>query len=483
MRLTAGRVGNAAIMVILAIVTGIVLGVTTGCGAPRPPAVVEPSVSPFRDAPSGVVAITDATVVTMTGAVLPHHTVVVRGDRIVALGPSAGQEVPIAATVIDGSGKWLMPALADMHVHLWNKDDLTLFIAAGVTTVRNMSGEPRHLTWRSEIAAGQWIGPTIVTAGRIIDGDPPVWPGSAVLDSAGDAEQLVATQKAAGFDFLEPYTGLSFEAYQALAAAAKRDGMALEGHVPLAVGLPAALAAGQRSIEHLESWLFAMLPEHVDLTRQRGTPEALRMALSQFDPTRLPGLIAKAVAAGAWICPTLTAGDRIGGLDDLAALRQRTRWLDLMAPATLERWDQDPRVSHYDFHDYGTVRAEGRLDAEIVAALAAAHAPLLVGTDTGDPYVVPGASLHDEIELLVAAGIPRPSVLQAATTDAARFLGAEHAGVVEVGARADLLVVSVDPMVAALPLVPDGVVVRGRWLARDRLEAALADIKRRNAGH
>jgi hypothetical protein len=460
----------------------ITLVVAASCGAPKVPAVAEPSVSPFTDAPAGVIAITDATVVTMASGVLEHYTVVVRGDQIAALGPSAELAAPAGATVVDGTGKWLMPGLADMHVHVWNKDELTLFLAAGVTTVRNMFGERRHLAWRSQIAAGEWIGPTIVTAGPIIDGDPPVWPASAVLDDPSDADKLVAEQKAAGYDFLKPYARLSFEAYQALAAAAKRHGMALEGYVPFAVGLPAALAAGQRSIEHLDGWLYAMVPEHVDLPRLRGTPEAMRVALSQFDPSRLPGLIAKAVAARAWICPTLTVGDRIGALDDLAALRQRTAWLDLIAPAVSERWEQDPRFGRYDFRDYATVRAAARLYAEIVAALAAANAPLLVGTDTGNPFVIPGAALHDEIELMVAAGVPRPRVLRAATVDAARFLGSSHeAGVVKVGARADLLLVSVDPLTTALPLLPDGVMVRGRWLSHDRLEAALADIKRRNA--
>jgi hypothetical protein len=461
------------------------VAVATGCGAPKAPVVAEPSVSPFTDAPSGGFAITGATVVTMAGGVLANHTVVVTGDRITALGPSAEVAVPAGATVIDGAGKWVMPGLADMHVHLWNKDDLTLFLAAGVTTVRNMFGAPRHLTWRSQIAAGQWIGPTIVTAGPIIDGDPPVWPGSAVLDDPADADKLVAEQKAAGYDFVKPYSGLSFEAYQALVAAAKHHDMPLEGHVPFAVGLSAAIAAGQRSIEHLDSWLYAMLPEHVDLSRLRGTnEEAKRTALSQFDPSRLPALIGQAVAAHTWICPTLTVGERTGALDDLPALRQRTTWLDLMPPAMSERWEQDPRVARYDFRDYGTLRAAAKLDAEIVGALAQANAQLLVGTDAGSPFVIPGASLHDEIELLVAAGFPRPRALRAATADAAKFLGAPHeAGVIEVGARADLLLLPVDPLTAALPLIPDGVMVRGRWLPRDRLEAALADIKRRNAGH
>jgi imidazolonepropionase-like amidohydrolase len=460
------------------------VAVVTSCGAPKAPVIAEPSVSPFTEAPPGAFAITGALVVTMAGGVLANHTVVVEGDRIAALGPTGQVELPAGATVIDGAGKWVMPGLADMHVHLGNKDELTLYLAAGITTVRNMFGGPRHLTWRSQIAAGAWIGPTIVTAGPIIDGDPPVWPASAVLDDPGDAEKIVAEQKAAGYDFLKPYTGLSLESYQALVTAARHHGMPVEGHVPFAVGLSAAIAAGQRSVEHLDSWLYAMLPDHVDLSRLRGTPEATRVALTQFDPSRLPALIGQAIAAHTWICPTLTVGNRIGALDDLPALRGRTAWLDLMPPAEIERWEQDPRFGRYDFHDFGTVRAAGRLDAEIVAALASASAQILVGTDAGNPFVVPGAALHDEIELLVAAGMPRPRVLRAATADAARFLGAPHeAGVIEVGARADLLVVSVDPLSAALPAIPDGVMVRGRWLPRARLEAALADIKRRNAGH
>lgn len=478
----AGRVARLTTVRGWAVTT---VAVAASCGGPRAAAIVEPSVSPFIDARSGAFAINGATVVTMAAGVLTNYTVVVQGDRIAAVGPTGQVEIPAGATLIDGAGKWVMPGLADMHVHLGNKDDLTLFLAAGVTTVRNMFGEPRHLTWRSQIAAGAWIGPTIVTAGPIIDGDPPEWPGSAVLDEPADADKIVAEQKAAGYDFLEPNTGLSFEAYQALVAAAKHHGMPLEGHVPFTVGLSGAIAAGQRSIEHLDGWLYAMLPDHVhiDLSRVRGTLDATRMALEQFDPSRLPALITQVLAAHTWICPMLTFGDRIGALDDLPALRQRTTWLDAMPPAVIERWEQDPRFAHYDFHDHGTVRAAGRLDAEVTAALASASAPILVGSDAGNPFVVPGASLHDEIELLVAAGVPRPRVLRAATIEAARFLGApDQAGVIEVGARADLLVVSVDPMSAALPAIPDGVMVRGRWLPRERLEAALADIKRRNAG-
>jgi hypothetical protein len=309
------------------------LALIAACALRKPPALDVPPAASFSAAPSGVVAITHATVVPMVGdGVLADHTVVVRGDRIVALAPSGELEVPAEATVIDGTGKWLMPGLADMHVHIWNQDDLTLFLAAGVTTVRNMFGERRHLVWRSHIARGEWIGPTIVTAGPIIDGEPPAWPGSTVLDDPADADRVVAEQQAAGYDFLKPYARLSQNAYAALAAAARRHGMALAGHVPHAVGLAGVLAAGQRSIEHLDGWMYAMAGDAA-FPRQRALPSTIHAALSQLDRARLPPLIEQAIAAGAWTCPTLTVGDRIASLDDRPALKRRVVWLDKVAPA------------------------------------------------------------------------------------------------------------------------------------------------------
>ncbi|HEX7842478.1 MAG TPA: hypothetical protein VF469_33625, partial [Kofleriaceae bacterium] len=207
---------------------GLACGAAPGTGAGARP--------PFAIAP-GDIAITDATVVPMSSdGVLAHHTVVVRKGRIAAVVPSAELALPPGTTAIDGTGKWLMPGLADMHVHAFGDDDLALFLAAGVTTVRNMFGSEQHLAWRSQIARGERLGPTIVTAGPLIDGDPPIWPGSAVLVDPAAADKLVAEQKAAGYDFLKPYSRLSRPAYEALAAAGKRAGMALAGSQ---AGLPA----------------------------------------------------------------------------------------------------------------------------------------------------------------------------------------------------------------------------------------------------
>jgi imidazolonepropionase-like amidohydrolase len=454
---------------------------THSVAVPKPPSLFK----------AGDVAITNVTLVPMSpmspmssDGELEHQTVVVRGDRIVAVGPSASLEVPPGIKKIDGKNRWLMPGLSDMHVHTWSETDLTLFVAAGVTTVRNMFGSEQHLAWRSDIAAGKRLGPTIVTAGPIIDGDPPVWPASAALVDPADADKLVADQKAKGYDFLKPYARLSRPAYEALVAAGKRHGMALEGHVPSAVGLTGVLAAHQKSIEHLDGWLLALVPDGVSLPDDGSMQNKLRAALPRLDESRLPGLIKQTIAAGTWNCPTLVVLDRLAGLDDPDAVRRRAKWLGMVAPATVAAWDPklDFRLRAFTAEDFATMREANVRRARILAALATAGAPILVGTDTGNPYVIPGAALHDEIELMVDAGLPRARVIRAATAGAAEFLGTPHEfGVIEVGARADLVLLSSDPLAEALPLVPDGVMARGAWFARTELEGKLSEIAAHNA--
>lgn len=460
----------------------IACGCSTGSVGPATPAPVPASTPASFAARPGDTAITDVSVVPMTSdGVLAHHTVVIRGDRIAAVAPRASVQLPSGVTVIDGAGKWLIPGLADMHVHTWDDDDLVLFLAAGVTTIRNMWGVPQHLAWRSQIARGERLGPTIVTAGALIDGEPPAWPGSVVLTSPDAAEPLVVAQKAAGYDFLKSVSSLTPEAYRALAAAGERHGMALAGHVPTAVGVDGVLAAHQRSIEHLDGYLAALVAPGVTLPSADDDQAWTRAVLAGLDPARLPGLIDRTIAAGTWNCPTLVVYDRAPELRSAPALEQRALWLDKIPAARRARWIHEYEVAQFTAEDTATTRAAIAQLAKIAAALASANAPILVGTDTGNPFVIPGAALHEEIELLVAAGVPRPRVLRAATADAWRYLGQPHeAGVIEVGARADLVLAASDPLTTALPLIPDGVMVRGRWLPHGELAARLADVTGRD---
>jgi imidazolonepropionase-like amidohydrolase len=432
--------------------------------------------TPRTETRAGDVIVTHVSVVPMDrpGA-LPDYTVVIRGDRIAAMAPSDAVDLAPGATVVDGRGKWLMPGLADMHVHIQHDRDLTLYVAAGVTLVRNMFGGERQLAWRAEIARGARLGPTLLTAGPIIDGDPPVWPGSVTLTEPAQAEAIVAAQQAKGYDFLKAYSRLPRAAYEALAAAAKRHGMALAGHVPTSVGLRGVLRARQRTIEHLDGWLLALAPGAA-VADTAGVAERDRAALARLDPSGLPSLISEVIAAGVWNCPTLIVLARTAELGAAGASPPRLRWLDKVAPEAKLEWQAasaaagDPAVA-------ATARRANAWKAAILAVLAAAQAPILVGTDTGNPFVIPGEALHEEIELMVAAGVPRARVLRAATADVGRFLGTlNEVGVVTVGARADLILVATDPLTTPLPLVPEGVVLRGGWHPRSELEAKLASL-------
>jgi len=440
------------------------------CGKPSQPAFT---------AQAGDTAFADVTVVPMDrDGALEHQTVVVRGDRIVAVEPAARVKVPDGVTRIDGAGKWLMPGLADMHVHIQQPEDLTMFVAAGVTTVRNMWGMEMHLEMREKISRGELLGPRIVTAGPILDGDPPVWPGSEVVTDPASAEQIVADQAKAGYDFIKPYSGLTAPVYDALVAAAKGHGLPVEGHVPRAVGLQHALDAGQRSVEHLDGWIRALVPADVPATATHAE------LLAKVDESKIADVVRATIAAKAWNCPTLVVMDRLARFDDADRLRKEVRWLEYMPAAVVQSWEpkNDFRMASATAENFATMRQYNAVFGRIAAALAGAGAPLLVGTDAGNPFVVPGASLHDEIELLAKAGVPRPTVLRAATAGAAEFLGERgKAGVVATGAVADLLLVDVDPLREALPLVPTGVMLRGRWLPEAKLTGELAALAKANA--
>jgi imidazolonepropionase-like amidohydrolase len=362
-----------------------------------------------------------------------------------------------------------MPGLVDMHVHTWMESDQVLFLANGVTTVRNMFGSPLHLRWRDEIERGERLGPTIVTAGPIVDGDPPVWPGSRVVTTPDEARAAVREQAEAGYDFVKAYARLPAEAYDALLAAAAETGLPVDGHVPDAVGVERVLASDQRTLEHLLGYGLVLAVEGTEgdlLARELA-------AWSALDEERVERWARRTQEAGTWNCPTLVV---------------LAKWLpDDEIPRELERPCMryvPPMLRGMWFGMLSRVPADRRAVARqgdagrkrFVRALDAAGARIVVGTDAGNPYVLAGFSLHEELAALVDAGLAPERVLRAATRDAAECLGQlDEVGTVAPGRRADLLLLEADPREdvghAARPL---GVVARGRWLPREELEGLLA---------
>ncbi|HEY7161548.1 MAG TPA: amidohydrolase family protein, partial [Acidobacteriota bacterium] len=211
------------------------------------------------DPPPQDYAFTDVSVIDVAnGITVPHQTVTVHKNRITEVGNSGKVDIPPGAIKIDGRGLYLMPGIVDMHVHAQSPQDLALFVANGVTTVRNMRGSPIHLALRKFISEGRLLGPTFYTCGPILDGLPPTGESVTVVETELEAREIVQAQKDAGYDCIKVYTRLSKPVYKEILKTAKEVGLPVAGHVPTDVGLDLALVLGQNSIEHLTGYLGAI---------------------------------------------------------------------------------------------------------------------------------------------------------------------------------------------------------------------------------
>lgn len=422
------------------------------------------------------IAIEHVTVIPMDReVVLADQTVVVVDGRITSVGSAAEVTVPDGATRIDGRERFLMPGLADMHVHVWDENDLYLFVANGVTTVRNMFGSPLQLDWRTRIAAGSLIGPRIYTAGPIVDGEPAVWPGSVELTDPDDAESVAQAQKDAGYDFLKPYSRLTRENYDALVAAGKKVGLPLMGHTPVALTLTDVIDAGQTTIEHLDG--FSEAAQRDDSPFPTVDSRTDIPAWKTIDEARLASIAQTMRDANVWNCPTLVVLQKWSQGADAEALLARPE-MRYVSPFMRANWSPSSPMNYLARlpASYVTAAHEALpFQQKAVRALRDAGAGIVAGTDMGNPFVLAGFALHEELAFLVGAGLTPYEALRAATIDAARCMDAANEwGSIAVGRRADLVLLAANPLDdVANAAQRVGVVLRGRWLTEDAMRAEL----------
>ena len=446
-----------------------------------------------------VTAFVNVSLVPMTSdIVIPDQTVLIRGERIEEVGPSATVRVPRKATILDGTGVWLMPGLADMHMHTqydwigpaWPVMPLKLYLANGVTTIRcfgPLGGPPEYvLKWRDEVREGKQPGPAIYTSGPIFFG--PV----------SDPADKVRDQKAQGFDFIKIYSYVTRQEFQEILAAAKEVGIYTAGHIPFLVGLDGVLSEGMDEIAHIEELDFETLDLKPDmkLSRIEMFRSIIDQAVSQYrndldldiealeenHRKTIKEVVSKLKAADIPICTTLTVAEGIERkLTDPQTFMVRPE-NKYMPDAYLKVFRLGQEKHQVLFSGYETL-APFKYNMERILAkeLRRAGIILLLGTDsgTGGMGIVPGFSIHDELRILTEVGFTPYEAIRTGTVNAARVVekmtGHGEFGTIEVGKRADLILVKGDPLKDVANIKePLGVMASGRWYPERELKEMIA---------
>ncbi len=349
------------------------------------------------------IAVTNVTVVPLSApASIPNQTVLIDDGRIQAIGKFP--DLPIrGARIIDGGGKYLMPGLADMHVHYWDAGEFGMFLANGVTTVRNMWGSPFHLALRKHVQSGAFPGPRVNTTSPIVDGPGPngttIWPGSAMAADPADADPMVREFARRGYQQIKAYSWLKLDVLQALGHAAADVGLRTVGHCPEGITYEQAIGAGMSCFEHLTGIVEGRLKGTSLRGLRMGSKEALLAVINNIEMDSMRRLAAMLAERDIWNCPTLVVWQ--GMAQDV----------DTALSSPLIQYEPETTVTGWnpanDFRQRSTTKEERaewldlahrriEIYRQIISILHEEGAPLILGTDTPNPFVYQGFAIHDE---------------------------------------------------------------------------------------
>ena len=420
---------------------------------------------------SETTAFINVNVVPMAADVVNNQqTVVVRDGTIAAIGPVDDVPIPEDATVVDGTDRYLMPGLAEMHAHVPAADSpeldryFSLYVANGVTTIRGMLGQPSHIRLRSRLESGEVFGPRLVTSGPSINGRS--------VEGVEEARQMVRDQEAAGYDFIKVHPGPTRDEFEAVAETANALGMPFAGHVPVAVGVRRALELDMATIDHLDGYFAAMLPP--DSPGEGGYGGFFDVYLADdLDAELIPELARATAEAGTWNVPTEVLVEQLVDETPIVELSNRPE-MRYMPREIVNNWvrAKEEQLADHDY-DPAVARLAIELRRRLILELQRAGAGLLLGSDSPQIFNVPGFSLHRELDAMVAAGLTPYEALRTGTVAVAEFLGT-RAGIVAVGRDADLVLLDANPLenIGNSRRI-HGVMLRGSWYPRADLEQRL----------
>ena len=430
--------------------------------------------APRLAAQEPAVAITNVTVIPMdTERSMANQTVIVKGQRIAEMGPASSIKTPAGARVIDGRGKFLLPGMAEMHGHIPPGEGATdaniskvlaYYALNGVTFVRGMLGDPKHLPWRERANKGEVLSPTIITTGPSLNGQS--------IPTVEAAIKAVTDQKNAGYDLMKIHPGIKRDVYDSMAATARRLGIRFAGHVPLAVGINDALAQGQWTIDHVDGYIEGLAPAGSE-SQFFGFN-----LVAQADRSKLPALVAATKKSGAWIVPTQSLFESMLGTrspDELVAMPEMKYW----PAATVAQWKKNTIDTRQGLGVTAeTSQKYNELRRDIMQALYRGGVPFLLGSDAPQFWNVPGFSLLREMEAMAKAGFTPYQILESGSRNVAKYVNQESEfGTVAAGKRADLVLLNANPLTNVSNWGNKaGVMVRGKYYDAAEIEKRLGEL-------
>ncbi len=396
---------------------------------------------------SQAIVLTGCTVIDPSkGSSVPRSNIVISGERITARGPAASTHIPRNARIVPCSGKFVIPGLWDMHVHVGEieEDWFPLYLANGVTGLREMAASaknfPRQRRYQDDVAAGRRSGPELFSTLFPMDTPP--------IASVRDAREEVARRAAMGLKYIKVSSELSRAAYFAIADECRRRGLQLTGHVPDSISVREAAAAGQDSVEHLDGVMLACSRNEDEARwRLRANRYPWKMLADNFDLDKTGKLIGELRENGVWQTPTL-AIHQVATLAREGKLPAGFR-TEYARRDYANAWPREALEFFLPGLDAETARSVFALHRDIVRRMEKGGVRILAGTDTPNPYCIPGFALHEELALLVESGLPPIAALRASTSNPAEFLGlTRDFGSIEPGKIADLVLLDADPLAA-----------------------------------
>ncbi|MCF4101886.1 amidohydrolase family protein [Gillisia sp. M10.2A] len=424
---------------------------------------------------NNVYVIKNVNIIPMTtdNKIITNAIVVIKNEKISSINSDS---IPKKGKIIDGRGKWLIPGLIDMHVHtnadlnfkensatqgatffMNTQDVMTTYIVNGVTTIFELGGRVEHFGQRNEIAKGKVIGPRMAIASMLNGGDNN---GGRIVNNASDARQAVRSAKAEGYNFIKAYSDLNIESFHAIMDEAQKQGLKVVGHIP-------DVFKGKTKEAFVPN--FGLVAHAEEFSKQIRNKEKTEKDAQTF------AFMSK--ANNTWLIPNLiaikTIRDQVQSIDSIRLMKT----LKYVHPLLQDKW-----LNANNYNKHSSPEFLNYLDSlitfhkQLVVAFKKAGVPMVAGTDAGVSGVVTGFALHDELELLVEAGLSNEEVLISATRRPSEWLGInEMVGTVEIGKYADLILLNANPLENIRNTREiRGVFVNGKWVDKNKIEEMLS---------